>query len=69
MKLQTPYLRTRVTVVLGANLANYGARGWPRTVGHDPSNLNHHGGKSPKMNAGLIIQRVASLGRDGRRAE
>ena len=31
-----------------------GTGGWPRTVGHD---LNQHGGK---MNAGLLILRVAS---------
>ena len=28
-----------------SHFQNYGARGWPRTVDHDPLNLNKHGGK------------------------
>ena len=37
------------------------SRWWPRTAGHDPLNSKSTRGK---MKAGLIIMRVASLGRD-----
>ena len=50
---------------------NYGARGSPGTdmwARHGPLNLNQHRTWG-EMNAGLIILRVASLGRDAQNDE
>ena len=39
------YLFLNELVGLVTSTETYWARGWPRTVGHNPINLNQHGGK------------------------